>query len=88
MSLCPTCHHEVVDAVLGDGTNVLLEHGPRTYIALDTFAIFAQDGDRVFASAALVEHAVLCPAQRRAQAEARTAGKQRYDADTRHKKGV
>jgi hypothetical protein len=88
MSTCPTCHHEVVDAVLGDGTNVLLEHGPRTYIALDTFAIFPQDGDRVFASAALVEHAALCSVQRRAQAEDRTIGKQSYNAQHRGKKSA
>jgi hypothetical protein len=88
MSTCPTCHHEVVDGVLGDDTHVLLEPGPRTYIALDTFTIFPQDGDKIFASAALVEHAVLCPAQRRAQAEALTAGKQQYDHQHRIKKGA
>jgi hypothetical protein len=88
MSTCPACHHDVVDAVLGDATHVLLEPGPRTYIALDTFEIFPKDGDRIFPSAALVEHAVLCPTQRRAQAEARTAGKPQYDHQHRVKKGA
>jgi hypothetical protein len=88
MSSCPACHHEVIQALLGDQTTVLLEPSPRTFVAVDEHSIFPTDGARVFQSAALVEHAVLCPAQRRIQAEERTVGKQQYEQRQRTKKGV
>jgi hypothetical protein len=85
---CPHCSHDVVSATLADGQTILLEPGPATYVAVDEHHIYPEDGDRVFRSSALVEHSVLCPGERRAQAASRVDGKKTYDRTHPAKQGA
>ena len=72
MSTCPQCHHDVITATYGSQTVVLDPHAT-TYVAVAAHRLLPTEGDTVFRSTALVEHAAVCPAARTAQAEQRSA---------------
>jgi hypothetical protein len=78
MSTCPACKHTVITGVVHGAETVLLDPHYRTWVGVELTHFFPEDGDRVFQSSALVEHAAVCPAQRQAQAQAREQGKETY----------
>jgi hypothetical protein len=60
MSTCPLCQRDVVTAHLSADQTIVLEIGPATYAAVELGATFPAEGDRVFLTHALVEHAAVC----------------------------
>jgi hypothetical protein len=88
MATCDKCHAKgLIAAVLGDQTTVLLDAHARCYVAVDEHMDLPTDGARVFLTHALVEHAALCTAAKRQQAEDRAAGKTQYDRQKAAKGG-
>lgn len=79
MAQCPKCHkHGLVEAQTGRGA-ILLDPHAKCYAAVEMATIFPEDGSRVFLATALVEHAAVCSAERREQADQRQAGKEQYE---------
>ncbi len=87
MAKCPACGHDVISVLYGT-ERLLLDPTPKAYVVVDEHKVYAEDGDRVFLSTALVDHRVLCTGQRRQQAEDRTQGKTHYDRQKAAKKGA
>ena len=63
MRQCPHCHHDVIIATYGSQT-VVLDPFATTYVAVAAHRIVPKEGDTVFLSTALVEHAAVCPVER------------------------
>lgn len=76
MSICPKCHRTVVTGQLGDGTTILLDPVPGTYVAVEPMMDFPIDGARVFRSGALVTHVSVCPVESQEHTARRKAAQQ------------
>lgn len=70
MSTCSRCGRDVVRVTHGAMTRDL-DPTPMTYVTAHERHIFPEDGDAVVLSAALVEHAVVCPKMREEEARQR-----------------
>ena len=63
---CPKCHAPVIRGLLGaDQVELLLDPHALTFASIEPLDIYPQDGDRIFATSAYVEHRVLCPVEQR-----------------------
>ena len=66
MAECPDCKRPVISVTVGDGLTaetLLMEPTLQVYVSMsDRGGAFPQDGDRVFHSTGVVQHALVCPA--------------------------
>ncbi len=78
MAICKACGRDVIAAIVHGTETVLLDPHYNTWVSVEEHHFFPADGDRVFQSSALVEHAAVCQGQRQAQQRDREAGKKTY----------
>lgn len=60
MSRCPHCRHATITGTRSDGTPVVLDLVPNTYLYVDD-PWRPVDGGRIVQSVALVAHEAVCP---------------------------
>lgn len=87
MARCDACGRDVITATYG-GKLVLLDPHYRCYVAVEEDHIYPEDGDHVFLSTGVVEHAATCPQARADQARQREQGKRQYEQRQAAKRGA
>jgi hypothetical protein len=56
---CEHCHHEVIRVTYG-ATSIDLDALPTTWVTIEEHETYPKEGDKVYRSTALVEHAAVC----------------------------
>lgn len=64
MAKCEQCGRSVIAGLYGT-QEILLDPEARCFAAVAEHHIYAEDGDKLFLSLALVEHRAVCPGTRR-----------------------